>query len=317
MKKTTKNIFFVSGLIALSLALIHFINKFIFYISTFKEHLYSPSSHYYEWRFGKIFYTKEGSGPALLLVHDLNNTSSHYEWSEITKKLSKNHTVYTIDLIGCGYSDKPKMTYTNYLYVQLLSDFMRDVIGEKTSIVCTRYSCSFSIMACYIDSSLFNNLILINPRDITSSSQYPRRKHRIIRFFLNVPIIGTLLYNIKNSRYQLYKQFNNDYLYNKKSICRYINAYSEAAHTSGSNSVSVYSSIRCHYTNATISHALKAITNRIVILEGSECENVQQILDEYQVLNPTIESILLLNTKELPQIENPDQIASLIDSYTE
>lgn len=314
MKKSSKKFILVTGIISFSLVIINFINTFIFYINTFKNHLFSDDGKYYNWRLGRIFYTKKGSGPAILLVHDLDNTSSHYEWKDVSESLSKNHTVYTIDLIGCGNSDKPKMTYTNYLYVQLISDFIRDVIGESTSIVCSRNSCSISIMACYIDSSLFKKLILINPRDITTVNKYPSRKHRIIKFLLNLPILGTLLYNMKNSRYQLLKKFNNEYLSNSMSISRCIKAYSEAAHTSGSNSLFVYSSIKCHYTCTNVIHALQSIKNPILILEGSDCNDAMEILDQYESINPTIETTLLINIKELPQIENPHQVASLIES---
>lgn len=315
MKKTTKKIVLITSFTSVILLMIHFINKLIFYINTFKEHLYTGHNEYYNWRFGKIYYTKKGSGPAILLVHDLNHTSSHYEWKEVADKLAKSYTVYTLDLIGCGNSDKPKITYTNYLFVQLLSDFMRDVIKEKTTVVSTRYSCSISIMACYINSTLFDRLILINPREIRSINKYPKRKHKVIKFFLEIPIIGTLLYNIKNSRCQIRKTFYKEYLYEKKPVNRYIKAYSEAAHTSGSSSKCLYTSIKCYYTNTNIVHALKAITNPIMILEGSDNPNVQEILDEYETINPSIESTLLFNIRELPQIEKPDQIVNLISSY--
>ena len=316
MKKTTKKIVLISSIIATALIVTHFINKFIFYITTCKEHLFSPHSHHYTWRFGKIYYTKKGKGPALLLVHDLDNTSSHYEWLAMVDKLAENHTVYTIDLIGCGYSEKPKFIYTNYLYVQLLSDFIKDVIGESTSIVCSRNSCSVGVMTSYIHSELINHIVLINPRDTITTSTYPSRKHKFLRAILNTPIIGTLIYNIKNSRYQLYKTFNNDYLSSRKSVRKYVKAYSEAAHTSGSSSLYVYSSIRCHYTSASIMHALTGLTNPITILEGSDCGNAQHIIKEYESLNPNVKSVLLPNAKELPQIEHPDQIISLINTYT-
>ncbi len=315
MKKKVKKIAIISCIISISLAVIHFINKLIFYINTFKEHLYSDNSHYYSWRFGKIYYTKKGKGPALLLVHDLDNTSSHYEWKDVVDKLAQTNTVYTIDLIGCGYSDKPKLTYTNYLYVQLLSDFMRDVIQERATIVSTRYSCSISIMASYIDPKLFDKLILINPRDIESINKYPTRKHRLIHILLNIPIIGTLLYNIKNSRCNIRKKFSKEYLSEKKCVRRYIKAYSEAAHTAGSNSKFIYTSIRCHYTNTNIVHALKAMDTPIVILAGGDCDSIGDTLNEYTELNTNIQTILLFNTKELPQIENPNQVANLIESY--
>ena len=68
------------------------------------------------------------------------------------KKLEKTNTVYTIDLLGCGRSDKPNITYTNYLYVQLIDNFIKDVIKEKTDVVATGSSVSFTVMACNMES---------------------------------------------------------------------------------------------------------------------------------------------------------------------
>ena len=55
----------------------------------------------------------------------------------------KDHTVYTIDLLGFGRSEKPNLTYTNYLYVQLVTDFIQNIIGEKTDIIASNESISF------------------------------------------------------------------------------------------------------------------------------------------------------------------------------
>lgn len=71
----------------------------------------------FKWRLGNVHYTKAGSGMPLLLIHDLNSASSGYEWSRIVSSLQNDYTVYTIDLLGCGRSEKANMTYTNYLYV--------------------------------------------------------------------------------------------------------------------------------------------------------------------------------------------------------
>ena len=80
-------------------------------------------------------------------VHDLTVYSSAYEWNKIIDKLAENHTVYALDLLGCGRSEKPKITYTNYLYVQLISDFIKNVIHEKTDVVASGFSSSFTLLA--------------------------------------------------------------------------------------------------------------------------------------------------------------------------
>ena len=58
---------------------IHLINKAI-HISATMDHLLKPASEtFYDWKFGKIFYTKQGQGTPLLLIHVLNTSSSEYE----------------------------------------------------------------------------------------------------------------------------------------------------------------------------------------------------------------------------------------------
>ena len=58
-----------------------------------------------------ILYTKKGSGSPVLLIHDIVPGACGYEWNRIEEELAMEHTVYTIDLLGCGRSEKPGVTY--------------------------------------------------------------------------------------------------------------------------------------------------------------------------------------------------------------
>ena len=129
MGKKTKNLIMLS---AATVAGIYAFNKFIEATSTKKNLLKEESGTFFEWKLGDIFYKKTGSGSPVLLIHDINVSSSSEEWSKIYKLLAKSHTVYVMDLIGCGRSDKPAIQYTNYMYVQLITDFINKVIKEKT-----------------------------------------------------------------------------------------------------------------------------------------------------------------------------------------
>lgn len=292
------------------------LNKIVFFLATIKETLYSDNSNFYNWRFGKVFYTKKGSGSPILLIHDLDSSSSDYEWREIIGELSKKHTVYTIDLLGCGRSDKPKMIYTNYLYVQLISDFIKNVIKHKTNIIATGKSTSAIIMACYNDSQLFNNLLFINPEDIGLSNKLPKAKNKLLKYLIDFPLIGTLIYIILFSKKRIEKKFNTIY-FNSLSTARkrYISAYHEAAHLGGSSARYLYTSIKCHYTNINFVHALKEINNCIYIVGGSNEKNINQILEEYISYNPSIETLLLPNAKHLPQLEKKHDILNICDIF--
>ena len=105
----------LSGIAIFSL---HIYNKIQFTLSTAKGLLNNSDNQYYEWRFGKIRYIKKGTGSPLLLIHNLTPGSCSYEYKFLIDSLSKNHEVYAFDLLGYGLSDKPNITYTNYLFVQ-------------------------------------------------------------------------------------------------------------------------------------------------------------------------------------------------------
>lgn len=143
-----------------------------------KDALFSKYGNTYSWRFGSLYYTKHGTGSPLLLIHDLNNCSSELEFYKIKEELSRSHTVYTLDLLGCGRSDKPRITYTSYLYVQLINDFIKNVIGTKTDIISSGKSSSLIFLACYTEPRNFSRLMMINPENMTKAGRYPGNRKK-------------------------------------------------------------------------------------------------------------------------------------------
>ena len=90
MKKQIRNFLLLSTLTTIS---IYGINKAINISSSLKNLLKTDKGKFFNWRYGNIFYTKQGTGRPLLLIHDLNPASSSYEWNKISKHQAKNNTV--------------------------------------------------------------------------------------------------------------------------------------------------------------------------------------------------------------------------------
>lgn len=301
---------------ALTAASLYCINRLIFSLATMKHHLNSGSGSFYKWRFGNIYYKKRGQGTPLLLVHDLNSASSAYEWNRMVQKLAEDHTVYAIDLIGCGRSDKPKLTYTSYLYVQLISDFIKYVIGQKTDIVVTGLSGSFVIMACNASPELFGRIMMINPHSLCSLNKIPNKRTKTLKFLIEMPIIGTLIYNMCTSKHKIRKAFAGSYFSNCKNCSvKNITAYHEAAHLGKSSAKFLFASLNGRFININMTHALKKINNSIILISGTDVENAEDIMNEYTSLNPSIEKGIAANTKYLPQLENPAALVSQINIY--
>lgn len=314
MKK--EKLLYASAFIGGTAAFIYGINKTINVITNAKSTLANPNGLKFEWRFGDIFYTMQGFGKPVLLIHDLTCGSSDVEWKYLVKQYAKTNTVYTIDLIGCGRSDKPFLTYTNYLYVQLITDFVKNVIGHRTDVVATGLSSSFVLMACYNDTTLFDKLVFINPSGIVSCVHDITPTQKFIKKTVELPILGTLIYNIVNRKSNFKKTFAESYFNNQYAIRNsIIQAYYDSAHYGKLTSKFLLGSLNSNYMGANIQRALKEINNSIVIIGGEHEPFIKEIFDDYLELNPSIETVIIEDTKHLPQLEKPTVLLSLLKIY--
>lgn len=315
MNKHRHRFSILSILFSIALGFIHITNKIIIASASFKKSL--PDGHdLYQWKFGKIFYTKKGSGKPLLLIHDLQSGSSSYEWKKIQTALSKKYEVYTLDLLGCGYSDRPKITYTNYLYVQLLCDFTKNVIGKKTDVIASGYSGSFSMMACRNEENIFNKIILVNPPSFKELNEIPTKNSQIQKFILEIPIIGTMVYNIFMCRQNVDHVFVEKLFFNPFRLDPdFVESYYENAHADDCGSKYLYASRVGKYTNINIINCIRETDHSIYIIEGIYEKDGADILRAYTNHNPSIETFSIQHAKHFPHIENPEDFLNQTDIF--
>lgn len=316
MKKNKHKLLTTSILFALATGIIYVINRLVFATAVLKNLLKSSADNYYNWRFGKVYYKKKGHGSPVLLIHDLTVYSSAYEWNKVVNELAEAHTVYAIDLLGCGRSEKPRITYTNYLYVQLIADFIKNIIGEKTDVIASGYSGSFTVLASYTNPEFINKIVLINPPSLASLNKVPSKRSKLYKFILEFPIFGTLIYNIKTCQSNIQLLFTEKYLYNPFSVTpEMVDTYYEAAHKSLSNSKFLLSSLVAGYTNNNITHALREINQSVTILYCEGETDSEKIAESYTTYNPAIESCMLKHAKHLPQLEIPEKLLEILNIY--
>lgn len=317
MKKRKHKLITLGLLFSIATVIIHIINRIISASSILKDMLHVYNKNFFDWRFGQVYYTQRGQGTPILLIHDLNPGGSAYEWHKIEKELVQNHTVYTIDLLGCGRSDKPSITYTNFIYVQLINDFIKKVIGEKTDVIASGFSGSFTVMACHSENNLFNKIFLVNPTSLYQLSQIPNKKSKIRKFVIEIPILGTMLYNMLTSRENVTSTFMEKYYFNPFHVTsETIDAYYEAAHREKSgNSKYLYASLAGNYVNLNIIHGLRSINQSILILEGEEEPGSKEIVENYTEFNPAIESAYISESKHFPHLENPIEFVRSLNIY--
>ena len=314
-----KRVLAVLVLGGVEIGLYHIINRVINRIALRSNELEKTNeSSYFNWRFGRIFYEKRGRGKPILLIHDLNVSSSSYEWKHVVNTLSRTNTVYTLDLPGCGRSDKPNLTYTNFLYVQLISDFIKNVITRPTDIIATGESGAFTLAAASYESELIDRIMLVNPKDFFSLGKMPTKLTKSLRFIINTPIVGTLLYNIFINACTIKRKFSRSYFHDAGKVTKEIvAAYFMASQLDKTRSKYLFSSLLSGYTNANIIHNLKNITNSVFIIVGSGDPKNRLIADQYHHQLPSMEIVDLDNAKMLPQLEIPEDFLEQVRIFFE
>lgn len=313
MKKSTKCILFTLGV---TVAGIYTYNKFIEHTASQKNLLSDKDGEYYNWKYGNVFYTKTGNGSPVLLIHDTDSAASSAEWNKLYSRLVKNHTVYSIDLLGCGRSDKPALDYTNYLYVQMIHAFMKDVIQKKTVVIASNISASFVIMANHIDDSLFEKIVLINPAPLSQLDIIPDKVSKVKKTIIQLPFVGTFVYNIMNNMQHIDNSFRTRYVEKSQLLSSSIeDIYYEAAHKGGSKGRFLYSSLLGNYVNNSITHAVKSISTPSLIIGSVEMKRYALALDDYHKVNSNIDIVRITNGSLYPHMEIPEKINSLIENF--
>jgi pimeloyl-ACP methyl ester carboxylesterase len=72
-----------------------------------------------------IFYVVKGNGDPLILIHGYG--AAIWLWEKQIDVLSQRYRVYALDLIGHGFSDRPKIDYTPDIYIDSFRDFMEAI----------------------------------------------------------------------------------------------------------------------------------------------------------------------------------------------
>jgi pimeloyl-ACP methyl ester carboxylesterase len=185
--------------------------------------------------YGDLFYARQGKGKNVLLLHGIYVGASSYEWRKNFDMLSEHFNVYALDWLGFGLSDKPRIRYTEGVYIEQLKQFLREVIKEPCAIVASSLACAYAIQAAHDLPDLVTDLILVEPTGMRRLSKRPDAKNEVIYQLLHAPLLGTTFHNaIASVPYLRGYLMNQTYFDPSYVDDELIDHYSTASHQYGS-----------------------------------------------------------------------------------
>ncbi len=179
----------------------------------------SFEKHFWTWRSFKIQYTVMGTGKPLVLIHGFGASIGHWR-KNIPVLAEAGYSVFAVDLLGFGGSDKPPLQYNIELWVDLLKDFWAAHIQQPAVFIGNSIGALIGLTVLAEHSEIAAGGVLIN-----SAGGLSHRPHELnpplrvvmstFNRLVNHPITGSFVFNrvrqkpqIRRTLYQVYRDRN-------------------------------------------------------------------------------------------------------------
>ena len=268
----------------------------------------------WQWRGHRIAWTRRGSGPAVLLVHAIHAAAWSYEWRHAVDRLAREHTVWTLDLLGFGRSDRPDVRYTAALYVALLDDFTREVIAEPCALVGSSLGGAYTVALAARDARRFPALVLVTPTGVKQLAWPPNAATEALRGLLRSPLVGEALFNGLVSRPSMRLFLEQTFATDGYVTPALLDAYHAAAHQPGARFAPA--AFVGMALNLNVRDALRRLEQPLLITWGEQAKEVPKTeLEIYRELRPDAEVAMFDPSGSLPHDERAEAWCARVNAF--
>lgn len=271
----------------------------------------------YPWKYGDMFYEVKGERGAkpLLLIHSFAPGTSSYEWRKNIDVLARQFRVYVIDLLGFGLSDKPSIDYTPETFTDLISDFIREVIGKPTIVVAHGMSGAYVIADAYRDPRLFERIVLVTPPEAMLDELAPSLLSGVVKFALRAPVVGQFVYNLLTSRAALRRHYDREGYHNPSLITDDVIEYLyTSAHQPNTNVA--MASVWSRSLGMDVYEAFARLKTPVTIVLGREGVPLpSEVGEAFKRVNTKADVRIIDKSSRLPQDEQADKFNALIAEF--
>jgi pimeloyl-ACP methyl ester carboxylesterase len=268
----------------------------------------------FEWRGHRVAYTVRGSGPPILLVHSIHAAGWSYEWKDNVGTLSQTHTVYAIDLLGFGRSDRPALRYTARLYLSLISDFAEEVIGGPCALVASSLTAAYALVLGARDPGRFPALVVVEPTGLVRLTNGSGTTGDVARFAVDTPVLGTAFFHSLVSRPSLKAFLHQIYHDDALVTGEMIDAYYATSHQPGAKHAPA--AFIAQQLNLDVRHAIRRLTQPALLVWGEQAK--MEPIDEirpFLAVHPDFETAIFDPSGDLPHSERAPEFNEIVTQF--
>jgi pimeloyl-ACP methyl ester carboxylesterase len=167
-------------------------------------------SRRFAWEHGEIDFQEIGDGPPLVLIHSLGPGHDAEQWRDAGLILARHRRVFALDLLGWGHSDKPRVEYDGELNIQLLNDFVEEIVREPTVLAAAGLAAPYAVQVATDSPEIISGLALSAPVGLEILAQEPDLTDALTNRALRLPLVGTTALNLYTSRAAINRHLRHD-----------------------------------------------------------------------------------------------------------
>ena len=259
-----------------------------------------------------IFYVTKGKGEPLLLIHGYGAGS--WVWEKQMNILSSNYKVYALDIIGYGYSDRPRIEYTPETYIHFFKNFMDSLKIERATLIGNSMGGGIAWAMAALFPERVKKLVLIDcvPPDVLS--QVRNESFRTLAVVKDIPFLPYLVIASRSKR--SVKAILQECLFDRKLITpELLKRQWELSRFKGSTWV-LYSTLKHAKDTSRMKDYLSLIDHPTLLLWGerdlvfppSVGEGLRQVIKGSKLH-------LIQKSGHIPMCETPDEVNKAILSF--
>lgn len=260
----------------------------------------------YRWSEGSISYSVAGEGAPVLLVHGLYAGASSLEFRQNFHELSRDFRVYALDLLGCGFSDKPRRSYAPGDVASQVEDYVREEIGAGVNLVASSLAAALLVPVAVRSPRLFEKLVLVCPTGQGTLDRPSGLLGDAVLGLFRAPILGESLYHALVSRAGIRYYLENMAYHDPKQVTEaVIDDYYRAGHGAGSRHLPA--SFVAGRLNLGISDLWPRVPHKSLVCWGQQAQTVPlSNLERFTRNNPRAKPRVFRHTTLLPHAERPE-----------
>jgi pimeloyl-ACP methyl ester carboxylesterase len=273
-------------------------------------------AHFFGWKHGRVFYKTAGpetAGPPLVFIHGVGAGASSFMWRKNFDDLANDFHVYAFDLLGFGFSDKPPtVAYSADLYVELITDFIREVAGYPANVVASSLAAAYAIRVADEHPELINAMVLNGPTGSESLNRRPGMAGAAFYGLLQSPVLGTSFYNVMASERSIRDYARDNLFYDHRRVTDRLvaNLYATSHQPGAQHAIAAFLS---GYLNTDTRSPFSRLTQPTVLVWGKQdtttpVETGALLLQ----LNPRASLEVFDYCRMMPEQEQPERFNDLV-----